>query len=247
LTVQELLLDLHFRASTGILKFVSTYPGGQFPKFRTSLGRLWTYDDFEKFFIIRYTDSFDEVCDLIRTSENSGDNYHCAQGFGVHRFNPEAGIYQIDNSVTEVVREILQKPTSQGQQHQLAFISSNSKDYSIAEKVYQILTNCGRRPFFAQKTLKERGRTHFSIEIDQALDESASLIIVASTPEMFASPWFDQEWRSWINELRSGRKSGNVMTVVGEAFATKDLPFALRSFETRSIDSFSSNDVTAYF
>lgn len=245
-TIAELLLDIHFRAEKGILDFSTSPPGGHLPKYRLSIGRLWLLEEFEKFFIVKYTDSFDEVCDLVRQLESTADEYVCPQGFGVHRFNPEAGIYLHDAMTSDAVQELIKQPRA-NPAHRLVFLSCNSKDYGFAKPIYEMLTSLLRPAFFAQQSLRERGQTNFSIEIDRALEDSESLIVTASTPAMFESPWFDQEWRTWINEYRSGRKHGNVMTVRGDGVAINDLPIALRVFESRVMTALSIQDMAAYF
>ena len=68
-----------------------------------------------------------------------------------------------------------------------------------------------------------RVSTHFSLK---------------STP--LESPWVEAEWGFFINEKRSGRKSGNLVTVVTEGLLPKELPPSLRYYEVLSLqpDSF---------
>jgi hypothetical protein len=245
-TIADLLFDIHFRAQKGILDFTLSPPGGQLPKYRVSVCRLWMLEEHEKFFIVKYTDSFDEACDLIRMFEGRSDEYAVPQGFGIHRFNPEAGIYLFDETLSEAVRERVKSPGTVTA-HKLVFVSCNSRDYGFAERVYEMLTSLLRPAFFAQKSLKEQGQANFSVEIDRALEDSEGLIVAASAASMFDSPWFDQEWRTWINEYRSGRKRGNVMTVLGDGLGVGDLPIALRVFESRAITALSLEDIGAYF
>src|ERR1700730_1598223 len=86
--VRDLLFDIHFRAQTGILRFRGEPPGGQLPKYRVSICRLWVLEELEKFFVVKYTDSFDEASRLVRIFENTGDEHVQPQGFGIHRFDP---------------------------------------------------------------------------------------------------------------------------------------------------------------
>ena len=45
------------------------------------------------------------------------------------------------------------------------------------------------------------------------------------------SSWVEAEWGLFINEKRSGRKSGNIVTVVADKLQAEDLPASLRYFE----------------
>ncbi|MHA1996698.1 MAG: hypothetical protein ACTSU9_01190 [Promethearchaeota archaeon] len=63
------------------------------------------------------------------------------------------------------------------------------------------------------------------------MEESKNMIVVGSAGENFRSSWVEAEWRLFINELRSGRKQGNIMTVITPDLTLADLPLSLRYYE----------------
>ena len=126
-------------------------------------------------------------------------------------------------------------------------MSMNSIDYGVGERIYSLFERQKRKCFFAPISLQDGGNTEFGAEIDLALDKSTSMIVVASTPEVFDKPYFDQEWRTWVNEKRSGRKIGNLMTAIGNAMTVAQLPLALRMFETAQIEQLGKSEILAYF
>ena len=52
------------------------------------------------------------------------------------------------------------------------------------------------------------GESDYSRVIDVASREVEILIVLASDEKYFTSGWVDYEWKSFFNELRSGRKPG---------------------------------------
>jgi hypothetical protein len=113
----------------------------------------------------------------------------------------------------------------------LVFISASSKDYALAGQLYEFLVARGIRVFFSKRTLEERGRSNFRREIDQALEEAGHMIVVASDRSNLESRWVEAEWGMFDNDLRSGRKSGNLITLVRAPLKLGDLPISLRNHE----------------
>src|SRR5581483_625412 len=94
------------------------------------------------------------------------------------------------------------------------FISKNSKDGPHARKVHDFLTGRGLKVFLSEVSLPESGSADFGEGIEQAMEECRHLVVVASSKEHLESKWVQAEWRMFLNEVRSGRKSGNVLTVL---------------------------------
>lgn len=113
----------------------------------------------------------------------------------------------------------------------LVFISAKSEDYKYAQQIHEFLMSCGLHTFFAKKSLPELGNTDFRKEIDRALDQVKHLIVVTSCKKHAESPWVEVEWGFFINEKRSGRKSGNLITVVVGSLRPADLPPGLRYYQ----------------
>ena len=111
------------------------------------------------------------------------------------------------------------------------FISANSRDYESAREVYDLLTEQGVEAFFSPESLPDLGVSDYRKAIDNALDASEHMVVVTSSVERVTSRWVEAEWGWFINEKRSGRKDGNLITVlVGDA-DIGDLPPSLRYFE----------------
>lgn len=124
------------------------------------------------------------------------------------------------------------------------FISSKSEDYPLANQIYEFLVNHGINVFFADVRLKELGAAEYSEAIDNAIDNSRHMIVVGSTRENIESKWVKTEWRSFSNELRAERKSGNLITVL-HGISPSDLPLTLRNVQSFTFDNY-QNDILGY-
>lgn len=115
------------------------------------------------------------------------------------------------------------------------FISCKSEDYNIGRQVYEFLTNyrgLDISVFMADKELGKRGNTNYGKIIDEALDSSTHLIIVSSNANFLKeeiSSYVYEEWHTFVEEIRSGRKKGNIMTIFTENVKLEEVPIALRN------------------
>jgi hypothetical protein len=122
----------------------------------------------------------------------------------------------------------------------LVFISAKSEDYPLARRYHDYLAAQGVRVFLSSESLPELGTADYRAAIDQALDEANHMIVVTSSPQHVKSPWVEAEWGLFVNEKRSGRKPGNLLTVVSGKMQIEDLPASLRYYEVvcDGLDSF---------
>ncbi len=111
------------------------------------------------------------------------------------------------------------------------FISKKSEDFLIAKKVYDFLTEKGYRVFLSEVSLPAIGSSEYMKAIDEALEHAKHLIVIGTKAENLLSGWVEAEWRVFINEKRSGRKSGNIITVVPVDTSINILPMSLRYYE----------------
>jgi len=111
------------------------------------------------------------------------------------------------------------------------FISANHADYQYATEVYRFLKARGVPIFFSKESLPELGSADYRREIDRALDEAQYMIVVTSSIGNVQSSWVEAEWGFFINEKRSGRKSGNIITLAVGSLVPSDLPPSLRYYE----------------
>ena len=111
------------------------------------------------------------------------------------------------------------------------FISKKSEDYPYAKRVYDQLLGEGINTFLSEESLPEIGSAEYMKAIDDALEQADHLIVVGSKPEYLLSGWVEAEWRVFINEKRSGRKTGNIISVVTKDLTPEMLPMSLRYYE----------------
>lgn len=118
------------------------------------------------------------------------------------------------------------------------FISSKSKDYTIAEEVYEFLVNKGLNVFLASKELEAIGEAQYAKVIETVIDESQHMIVVASSIEHIKSTWVEREWRQFCNDLYSGYRNGNIVTILSDTINKKDLPGSLRHQQSFSMSTY---------
>jgi hypothetical protein len=121
--------------------------------------------------------------------------------------------------------------TSHPRERVRVFISAKSSDYEYADRVYRRLGDAGVTAFFSRESLPELGSADYRKEIDRALDEAEHMIVITSSVDHVLAPWVEAEWGFFINEKRSGRKRGNLVTLVVGALTAANLPPSLRYYE----------------
>lgn len=117
------------------------------------------------------------------------------------------------------------------------FISCKSEDYGYAEEVYNFLNSHGIHTFLASKELRKMGDSEYRNAIMQALESAYHLIIFASKPEYVDSKWVFYEWDTFVNAKLSGRKDGQIMTIL-KGFNTQKLRLDLIKYESFSFDDY---------
>lgn len=121
------------------------------------------------------------------------------------------------------------------------FLSCKSEDYSKAEPIYHWLVANGHRPFFAPISLKV-SKIHgepvvFGDEIDDALDEADNMIVFTSNAEYVKRGYVKDEWRTYVEEQRTGRKTGMLITILDEV-RIEELPIRLRSVQAFDLSNY---------
>lgn len=111
------------------------------------------------------------------------------------------------------------------------FLSHSSKDSLRAKELADALTAAGKRVLFSPDTLPALGSADYMKAIDEALEGSRHFVLYGTKKEHILSSWVEAEWRLFINEKRSGRKSGNFLTAVGGGLSPAELPLSLRYYE----------------
>lgn len=121
------------------------------------------------------------------------------------------------------------------------FMSCKSEDYDRATPVYHWLVEKGYRPFFAPVSLKVSKAPGepvvFGDEIDDAIEESNNMIVVASNAEYVKTGYVKDEWRTFVEEQRAGRKKGVLITIL-DGVDVADLPLRLRSVQSFTLGNY---------
>ena len=119
------------------------------------------------------------------------------------------------------------------------FISCKSEDYAYAREIHDFLTSENYSVFLADADLRKVGRARYGKVIDEALESATHLVLIASKPQYVVSTYVEEEWRIFLEEQRSGRKSGNLLTV-RKGFDIASLPISLRGSQSFTFDEYKS-------
>ena len=125
------------------------------------------------------------------------------------------------------------------------FISSKSEDYHLAEEVYDFLRINGLSVFIASEELKKIGEAQYANAIDEVLDDSLHMIVVASSLNHIKSKWVKYEWSTFSNDLKSGYRDGNLLTILSDGIELKTLPASLRHQQSFHLDLY-KDEILAY-
>lgn len=118
------------------------------------------------------------------------------------------------------------------------FISSKREDYHLAEEVCDFLTKNGLSAFIASEELQKIGEAQYANAIDEALDKSVHMVVVASSLKHINSKWVKYEWSLFSNDLKSGYRDGNLLTILSGSIELKTLPPSLRHQQSFHFDSY---------
>jgi hypothetical protein len=117
------------------------------------------------------------------------------------------------------------------------FISFRDPDLGIAQSVAADLHQRGFGVFMSAESLKSLGAADYFRAINEALEQSAVLVVVGTRPDRFDSGWVRYEWQSFLAEKHSGRKDfGRVFTFSG-GVRIDELPYALRQVQMIPFDA----------
>lgn len=125
------------------------------------------------------------------------------------------------------------------------FISSKREDYHLAEEVYDFLSANGLSVFIASEELKKIGEAQYADAIDEVLDNSVHMVVVASSLNHIKSKWVKYEWSTFSNDLKSGYRDGNLLTILSGSIELRTLPASLRHQQSFKFDSY-KNDLLDY-
>ena len=109
------------------------------------------------------------------------------------------------------------------------FISSKSEDYAYAKEVYRFLVSKGLKVFLSCQELDHLGDADYAEAIDEALDHSSHMIVIATQISYLGTGWVKYEWSTFCTDLKCGFREGNVVNILGDHIQVKQLPASLRN------------------
>lgn len=124
-----------------------------------------------------------------------------------------------------------------------------TKEFEIARKLFEHLEeNYKGEVFFSEECLSSSGDALFMKEIDNALNEAKVLIVVSDTPSYVYTNWVTREYTLFANDIASGRKEGQMYTLITPNCDSNLLPISLRNGQLfiyddqlESLDSYIKN------
>lgn len=108
---------------------------------------------------------------------------------------------------------------------------NKTRDFYIAQKLYNRLVELGYSVFFSSQTLEEIGSSRYKSDIDNALDTAEIMVVVLTKPEYASSHWVQYEWDSFYNDYLSGVKEKAALFTLTENVSIHDLPRTLRNVQ----------------
>ena len=121
------------------------------------------------------------------------------------------------------------------------FISCKSEDYDDARQIYNYLTKeRNYNVFLVDEELRKKSQFQYSKVIDLAIASADHMIVFTSKAEYVVTTYVESEWRLFVDEQRTGRKVGNLLTVL-KGVKPADLPdgaIALRNVQSIPFEKF---------
>ena len=145
------------------------------------------------------------------------------------------GTVIIDDNSTSILHK--ENQTEEKESYNV-FISCKSEDYDFAQPIHDFLIANGSKVFFADAELKEKAESQYADVIDEALDATKHLIVVATSIGHIKSKWVKYEWSTFSNDLKSNYRDGNLITILSHDITPRMLPASLRHMQSFSIEHF---------
>ncbi len=126
------------------------------------------------------------------------------------------------------------------QQNFDVFISFKSEDAQIAKHVYDYLRENGKKVFFSDVSLPEMGTSLYTKAIDEALDHSKHMVLIATDVNYLSTKWVEHEWEFFYGEKIEGRKDGEIILVLDDEISNDKglFPPSLRHFQICRLSDF---------
>lgn len=105
-----------------------------------------------------------------------------------------------------------------------------TEDRAIAEELYSRLQTLGYHVFFSEQILAKDGITKYISEINQALNDARTFILVCSKKQYILSGWVAQEWSSFLNLMMTNETKKLFSYLIN--MKESDLPALLGPFQS---------------
>ena len=103
------------------------------------------------------------------------------------------------------------------------FISYKNEDRDIAFNLFNFLQKNELSAFLADRSINE---ADYAKMINEGIENSKNLVVIASQLEYLTSGWVKYEWQTFNNEILSGRKDGQLLTIINNDIDIGKLPLA---------------------
>ena len=112
------------------------------------------------------------------------------------------------------------------------FSGNLTRDRQVAQELYEELNARGIHTFFSDATLLTLGQSIYKRAIDEALESTKILVVVATSREFLESEWVKYEWESFHQDILSGMKRGAQIVPYLGSLTREQTPRSLRDFQT---------------
>jgi hypothetical protein len=126
------------------------------------------------------------------------------------------------------------------------FLSFNSDDVQFAQQIYDFLIARQIRVFFSRESIPQLGQSDYMEAIHEALDKAHHFILVTGSPDNAKTGWVRSERSIFLNEIRSGRKDGNLVVALANDSRIDQLPIALRATQVVTLSESGLEDLLQF-
>ena len=121
-----------------------------------------------------------------------------------------------------------------------------TRDAELARSLHEVLMGKGIQTFFSNSTLLTLGQSVYKRAIDEALESTKILVVIATCEEYLNSEWVRYEWESFHQDILSGMKRNSQIVPYLGSISRERTPRSLRDFQTFNTEAHSVDDVAAF-
>ena len=121
-----------------------------------------------------------------------------------------------------------------------------TRDAELARSLHEVLMGKGIQTFFSNSTLLTLGQSVYKRAIDEALESTKILVVIATCEEYLNSEWVRYEWESFHQDILSGMKQNSQIVPYLGSISRERTPRSLRDFQTFNTEAHSVDDVAAF-